>query len=381
MSAPSILLAAGEPSGDLHGAGVARALRQRWPDAKLFGLGGPRMAAEGVELLARFEDLAVMGFVEVASRLPYFVKLMGTVRREMLVRRADLVIPIDYPGFNLRLSRAATESGVPVLYYIAPQVWAWHRSRMKELARVTRRVATILPFEAAMLREAGADARFVGHPLLDLPEPPADPAAFAAANGLDPARPILALFPGSRHQEVERHIETFAAAAELVQRERPQVQPVIARAPHVPEADYAVAPYPRVLDSHALLRHARAAIVKSGTTTLEAAIAEVPFVVAYKTHPLTYWLAERLVEVDHIALANLVAGARVVPELLQDAATPAALAAAIGPLIDEGSGTRRHMVSGLAQVRHKLATAETGGGSTAERVAGLAAELIGEGAR
>jgi len=378
VSGPTILLTAGEPSGDLHGAGVARALRARWPDARLFGLGGPRMAAEGVELLARFEDLAVMGFVEVASRLPYFMRLLSDVRRQMTARGTRLVIPIDYPGFNLRIARAATEARVPVLYYIAPQVWAWHRSRMKELARVTRRVAVILPFEADLLRSAGADARFVGHPLLDLPEPPADLPAFARAHGLDAARPILAIFPGSRQQEVERHLEMFAAAAEIVRAERPDTQPVIARAQHVPEETYAITPYPRVLDSHGLLRHARAAIVKSGTTTLEAAIAETPFVVAYRTHPLTYWLAERLVEVDHVALANLVAGARVVPELLQDAATPEALAAAVTPLMDEGSAKRRHMINGLAGVRRKLESAEGGPGNTATRVATLAAELIGE---
>jgi len=251
---------------------------------------------------------------------------------------------------------------------------------MKELARVTKRVATILPFEADLLREAGADARFVGHPLLDLPEPARDHAAFAAAHGLDAARPILAIFPGSRHQEVERHLEVFGAAAELVRRERPAVLPVIARAPHVPDEAYARAGYPQVVDSHALLRHARAAIVKSGTTTLEAAIAETPFVVAYKTHPLTYWLAERLVEVEHVALANLVAGRRVVPELLQDAATPAALAAAIVPLIDDPSPARTRMISGLAGVRQRLESAEGGPGSTADRVAALAAGLLGESA-
>ena len=376
MTDPTILLAAGEPSGDLHGAGVARALRERWPEARLFGLGGPRMAAEGVELLADFEDLAVMGFVEVASRLPYFIRLMGVVRREMKARDTQLVIPIDYPGFNLRLARAATEAGLPVLYYIAPQVWAWHRSRMKELARVTRRVATILPFEAELLRSAGADARFVGHPLLDLPEPAPDPDGFAAAHALDPDRPILAVFPGSRHQEVERHIEVFSEAAAIVCRDRPHVQPAIARAPSVPDMAYAGARYPLVTDSHALLRHARAAVVKSGTTTLEAAIAGVPFVVAYRTHPLTFWLAEQLVQVDHVALANLVAGARVVPELLQDAATPQALAAALAPLVDD-SPARRRVLEGLSGVRRKLESVDVGGATTADRVAYHAAELLG----
>ena len=375
MADPTILLAAGEPSGDLHGAGVARALRTRWPNARLFGLGGPRMAAEGVELLADFEDLAVMGFVEVAARLPYFIRLMGVVRRAMKDRRAQLVIPIDYPGFNLRLARAATESGVPVLYYIAPQVWAWHRSRMKELARVTDRVATILPFEADLLRGAGADARFVGHPLLDLPEPPADAHAFAGQHGLDADRPILAVFPGSRQQEVERHIDVFTEAAALVCRDRPGLQAVIARAPSVGNDAYAGARFPLVTDSHALLRHARAAVVKSGTTTLEAAIAGVPFVVAYRTHPLTFWLAEHLVEVEHVALANLVAGARVVPELLQDEATPQALAAALGPLVDE-SPARQRVLDGLSGVRRRLESAEADGATTAERVVGLAAELL-----
>ena len=303
MAQPTILLSAGEPSGDLHGAGVARALRQRWPGARLFGLGGPRMAAEGVELLAPFEELAVMGFVEVASRLPYFIRLLRRVRREMNARGAQLVIPIDYPGFNLRLSRRAREDGARVLYYIAPQVWAWHRSRMKELARATDRIATILPFEDELLREAGADARFVGHPLLDLTEATADREALAREAGVDPARPMLAIFPGSRRQEVERHLAIFADAAERVTRERPDVQPVVARAATVPIEAYADTRYPHVDDSRALLAHAAAAIVKSGTTTLEAAIAGTPFVVAYRAHPLTFWLAERLVEVDHVALA------------------------------------------------------------------------------
>ena len=376
MAEPTILLAAGEPSGDLHGAGVAQALRARWPNARLFGLGGPRMAAEGVELLADVEDLAVMGFVEVASRLPYFIRLMAVVRREMAARGTQLVIPIDYPGFNLRLARAARESGLPVLYYIAPQVWAWHRSRMKELARVTNRVATILPFEADLLRGAGSDARFVGHPLLDLPEAAIDHRAFRAAHGFDAGREILAVFPGSRQQEVERHIEVFSEAAAIVCRDRPHIQPVIARAPSVGDDAYAGARYPLVGDSHALLRHARAAIVKSGTTTLEAAIAGVPFIVAYRTHPLTFWLAEHLVEVEHVALANLVAGARVVPELLQDAATPEALAAALGPLVDD-SPARQRVLDGLSGVRRKLQSAEADGATTAERVANLAAELLG----
>ena len=377
MSQPTILLSAGEPSGDLHGAGVARALRRRWPRARLFGLGGPRMQAEGVELLASFDDLAVMGFVEVASRLPYFVRLLRRVRSELTARDTDLFLPIDYPGFNLRIARASHGAGVPVLYYIAPQVWAWHRSRMKELARATDRIATILPFEDELLRAAGADARFVGHPLLDLAEPAATRAQFAAAAGVDAARPMLALFPGSRRQEVERHLDVFVAAAERIRARRPEVQPLIARSATLPLKSYARAPFPNVVDSRALLTHASAAIVKSGTTTLEAAIAGTPFVVAYRTHPLTFWLAERLVDVEHVALANLVAGSRVVPELLQREATAEALADAAAPLLDEGSPERRRILEGLAGVRQRLELPGTGSATTAERVADLAAELIG----
>jgi lipid-A-disaccharide synthase len=172
LAGPRIFLSAGEPSGDLHGARVAEALHRRWPDAELFGLGGDGMAAAGVQLLAHVDQLAVMGFVEVLRHLPYFVELMKTVKRAIADRRPDLVIPIDYPGFNLRLARHAREQGTPVLYYIAPQVWAWHRSRMKQLARNTDRLAVILPFEEELFREAGANATFVGHPLLDQPPPP-----------------------------------------------------------------------------------------------------------------------------------------------------------------------------------------------------------------
>ncbi|MBR9989367.1 MAG: lipid-A-disaccharide synthase, partial [Gemmatimonadetes bacterium] len=213
MSAPRIFLSAGEPSGDLHGARVAEALRRRWPDAELYGLGGDRMAAAGVRLLAHVDQLAVMGFVEVLRHLPYFIKLMSTVKRTIGEHRPDLVLPIDYPGFNLRLARHSREQGIPVLYYIAPQVWAWHRSRMRQLALNTDRLAVILPFETDLFSEAGAHATFVGHPLLDQPAPQATREEFLRDLGVDPDRPVLALFPGSRAQEVQRQLDVFVDAA------------------------------------------------------------------------------------------------------------------------------------------------------------------------
>jgi lipid-A-disaccharide synthase len=371
---PTILLSAGEPSGDMHGAALARALRARWPDAQLYGLGGPLMQEAGVELLAHTDELAVMGFAEVFRHLPYFIRLMRRVRATLHARRPALVIPIDYPGFNLRLARAARAERIPVLYYIAPQVWAWHRSRMHDLARAADRLAVILPFEEKLFRDANADVRFVGHPLLDLAPPRLTRAGFSAAHGLDEGRPLLALFPGSRRQEVQRHLELFTAAAARVQAERPDVQAAVAVSPAVPAAQYEAAGLPLVTDSWELLHHADTALVKSGTSTLQAALTITPLVVAYRMHPLTYALARRLVKVPHVALVNLVAEARVAPELLQDDATPEALAEALLPLLPGGNGHHAARAA-LAAVRAQLAPAG-GAGTAAGRVAAIAAELI-----
>jgi lipid-A-disaccharide synthase len=372
-SGPTLFLSAGEPSGDLHGAAVARALRRRWPDARLLGLAGPRMQAEGVEPIVPFDRLAVMGFVEVIRHLPFFVGLMRRSMAAIEREGVDLVLPIDYPGFNLRLAARASARSVPVLYYIAPQVWAWHRSRAKRLADVADRLAVILPFEEQVFGAYDADVRFVGHPLVDRDEPVRPRSELCESLGLDPDRRILALFPGSRQQEVERHLEPFLEAAAKITEARWHVQPVVARSPGVPASEYAAATVPVTTDGHSLLAHAHAALVKSGTTTLEAALAGVPTVIAYRTHPATFWLARRLVDVDHVGLANLVAGKRIAPELLQDEATPAALAEALLPLIDEGPA-RRDALAGAAAVQRALAPAEEG--TAAERVAELAAELI-----
>ncbi len=373
-SGPTIFLSAGEPSGDLHGSALAEALRRRWPHARLLGLAGPRMEAAGVEAVAPFDRLALMGFVEVVRHIPFYAGLLRRTVQRIIDEQVDLVIPIDYPGYNLRLARRAAARGIPVLYYIAPQVWAWHRSRAATLAKSTDRLAVILPFEERLFRGYGASARFVGHPLLDDDGGPRQPReAFCAALGLDPGRRILALFPGSRLQEVERHLEPFVAAAKRVVEARWHVQPVIARSPDVPESAYRAASYPVAEESRTLLAHAHVALVKSGTTTLEAALAEVPMVIAYRTHPATYWLARRLVKVDHVGLANLVAGSRVAPELLQDEVTPATLAGQLLPLVDEGP-TRDAALRGLRSVRDALHVDEPG--TTAERVASLAGEIL-----
>jgi lipid-A-disaccharide synthase len=375
VAATRIFLSAGEPSGDLHGARLAEALLRRFPDAELHGLGGDRMAAAGVRLLAHVDQLAVMGFVEVVRHLPYFIRLMRRVQAELASWRPDLVIPIDYPGFNLRLARRARGQGVPVLYYIAPQVWAWHRSRMKQLARYTDRLAVILPFEEPLFRAAGARAVYVGHPLAEQAAPVMDRPSFLGPLGVDPHRPVLALFPGSRSQEVRRQLGSFVDAALAVRERLPEVQPVVARSTAVADDAYRGVPCPITPDGWSLLHHARAALVKSGTSTLQAALAGTPLVVTYRVHPVTYFMARRLVKVPHVGLVNLVAGERIAPELLQSDATPDRLAAALLPLLDEHAAERARAIAGLQRVRTAL-LARADGRSTADHVADLAAELV-----
>lgn len=364
------MILAGEASGDAHGARVAAEIRRRWPRAEIIGLGGERMTEAGVHLLSGLRELSVMGFAEVVRRLGFFRSLEGRVRTLLERGDFDIVVPVDYPGFNMRIARHAAKCGTPVLYYIGPQVWAWKAGRAKRLSRIASAIALILPFEPDLYRAHGGRAEFVGHPLLD-ETPGGDPDALAETLGLEPGGPVLALFPGSRQQELERHGRPFADIALELQRRIPGLRVIVSRVPFLPSSAYRSLPFPATEDAASLRALATAGLVKSGTSTLEAALAQMPFAVAYIAHPLTHFLARRLVRVHFIALANLVVGRRVVPEFIQRDVTPEAVADALEPLLNRSSPERRAALAGLAEVRGAL-----GSPGAATKVVDMMAEVL-----
>jgi lipid-A-disaccharide synthase len=367
-----ILFVAGEASGDLHAAGVARALSARGAPFRLTGVGGDEMRAAGVELIEHAERLAVMGFVEVLKHIPLHYRLAKELERRIRTGDVALVVLIDYPGFNMKIAAAARAAGVPVLYYITPQVWAWGAKRLRELARTITKAAVILPFEEALLREHGIDATFVGHPLLDRARTLPGRAEARRTLGVGDSERLLALFPGSRAQEIARHLDPFVETARALQRRDPALRVVVSAAPHV-EISPERCPYPLVHSaSFAVLRAADAAMCKSGTTTLEAAVAGCPMVVAYRTSAITYAAARRLVRIPHIGLVNVVAGREVAPEFVQDALVPARVADVLAELLDVTSARRARMIGELDRVRALLGEA-----GAAERVAAMAIELAG----
>lgn len=366
---PEILFVAGEASGDLHAAGVAEELRKLRPDLELTGFGGPLMEKAGVKLFDRYET-GVMGFVEVIRHIPRHWDLLGTIRERLATKNVKLLIVIDYPGFNMKAAEAAKREGVPVLYYVTPQVWAWGAGRIPKLAEIITKAAVILPFEEPLLKGHGIDATFVGHPLLDRAQDMPDKRSARAALGLSDEHPVLALFPGSRQQEVDRLIDDFVRTGQEVQKNAPGVQVIVGG------ADTVVIDERRCLyrivraSSFTVLRAADAALCKSGTTTLEAAIADCPLAVAYRTSELSYLLARLVVKIDNIGLVNVVAGREIAREYVQDEIIPRKIAVQLGQLLDSTSDERARVLAGLAEVRAKLGTP-----GAAARVARMASDL------
>lgn len=365
-----VLVIAGEASGDLHAAGFAHELAARRPDLHLAGMGGRHMRRAGVELLEDAEAMAVMGFVEVLRKIPHHWALLRQLERRLASGTVALLVVIDYPGFNMKVAAAARRHGVPVLYYITPQVWAWGANRLPRLAQLITRAAVILPFEEALLRQHGIDATFVGHPLLDRAQDLPSQREARERLGIAPDRRVLALFPGSRAQEIARHLDAFVDTARLLEARHPGLEVVVSVAPTV-ALDAARCPYRQVHDaSFSVLRAADAALCKSGTTTLEAAVAGCPLVVAYRTSGWTYAIARRAVKIPFIGLVNVVAGREVAREFVQDGLVPDAMAETLGQLLEPGSPARELQLAALGEVRARLGTP----GASA-RVAAMAAEL------
>jgi lipid-A-disaccharide synthase len=353
-----ILLSCGETSGDLYAGELVRELHLRQPAIEVFGLGGDRLAAQGANLLAHVKDLAVVGLLEVVSHLRSLRRVFDRVLSEVDRQRPDVAVLVDYPDFNLRLARHLRRRGVRVVYYVSPQVWAWRRGRLGTIRKTVDHMLVIFPFEEALYREAGVPVTFVGHPLVDLVHPPADQRGFLKGLGLDAERPVLALLPGSRPKEIAHNLPPLAGAIEKLAGERPELQFLLALAPALSSRTVAGAlgslPV-RIVANQALgvLASATVSVVASGTATVEAALLGAPMVVVYRLAPLTYLLGRRLVKVPHFAMANLIAGERVVPEVIQRELTPERVAAEVRALLDS-SARRERMREGLAEVRRRL---------------------------
>ena len=352
------MLSCGEPSGDLYAGALIRELRALAPSIHVRGLGGPECAAAGGEMLADYRHLSVTGLTEPLAKFPRYVatlrRLVESARRE----RPDVLVAIDFPDFNFRLAHRLKGLGVPVVYYIGPQLWAWRRGRLKTIGRIANLLLVIFPFEEAIYRDAGIPVQFVGHPLVELAKP-TGAESFRRRHQLSDG-PIVAILPGSRPNEVRRILPDLLAGAARIRAALPDVQFVVARAPNLDDHLFdpvAAIRLDRLIvveqETDAALSAADLALTASGTATVQTAIHDTPMVIVYRVSPLTYRVLRRLVTVDSIGMVNLIAGEQIVPELIQDALTPQAVATeAIAMLTD--TARRARVREGLARVRERL---------------------------
>ncbi|HCV43271.1 MAG TPA: lipid-A-disaccharide synthase [Bacteroidetes bacterium] len=356
-----VMMIAGEASGDLHGARVIRELKRLRPSVEVYGIGGDHMRQEGMELLYHASSLSFMGFVEVVKHLSLIREVESRLEIVLVERPPDVLVLIDYPGFNLRFARKARRHDIRVLYYISPQVWAWHKGRVKKMRSLVDRMKVVFPFEAELYKKEGINVEFVGHPLAESLRSTMTREEFCESVGLAVGKRILGLFPGSRKQEIEKIFPTMIGASIELQKKH-DVQVAVGVAPHLGAEElqrFVPAGSPVVLvenRTHELMRHADAAIVTSGTATLETGWFCTPLVVVYKTSPVSFFIGRMLVDISNIGLVNIVAGKTVAPEFLQGEMTVKNLVGAVGRiLIDDAY--RHTMKVELAQIRQKLGQA------------------------
>jgi lipid-A-disaccharide synthase len=371
------MIVAGEASGDLHGSNLVKAALSLDPELVFFGIGGPRMRKEGVNVLVDASAMAVVGLVEVISHAGVIHKSFTLLKRIIRTNPPDLLILIDYPDFNLMLAGVARSAGVKVLYYISPQVWAWRVRRVKKIARLVDRMAVVFPFEVPFYEKEKAPVAFVGHPLVDTVRPTMSVVEAHRIFGTDPFRRTIGLFPGSRKQEVRVHLPLILESAALLKGRFPDLQFILLLASTLDRSD--VEPFLHTCgvpvtivaeNGYDVMQVCDAAISVSGTVTLELALMGVPMVIIYKVSPLTYLIGKRLVRVDNIGLCNIVAGERVVQELIQNDARPEKIADELTRIITDPE------YSGNMKSKYKKMKGLLGGGGCSEKVAGIMSEML-----
>jgi lipid-A-disaccharide synthase len=355
-----ILIVAGEASADLHAARALVELRALRPGVRAFGVGGPRLRDAGLEVVAPAEEISVMGLGEVLPRLPRILGILRRLGREAEARRPRAALLVDLPDFNLRLAKKLKKLGIPVVYYVSPQVWAWRQGRARKIAKLVDRMLCILPFEPRFYEGTGLAARFVGHPFAERP-PPEAKERYRAALDLPASRTTVALVPGSRPSELRRIFPPMLEAAERIRAAHPDAQFVVPVAPTLPRD--ALLPYlgthpgmdVRLVDGRTdeAVGASDAAIVKSGTATLESALMLRPMIVVYRVSWLTYLVGRLLVKIAHFALVNILAGRTIVPELMQGEASPERMASEIERLLADRAA-REAQLDGLREVRASL---------------------------
>lgn len=327
MSSSRIMVIAGEASGDLHGAHLAHALVKYFPKCNFYGVGGEYLRNEGVTLLSNSDELGVVGVSEVVKKLGIVISVFRRLSRFLKEQRPDLLILIDYPEFNLLLARVAHKNGIPIVYYISPQVWAWRSNRVKLIRRLITKMIVIFPFEQEFYKKHGVDVEWVGHPLVETVKSSLTKEEFCQQHALDPSHPIIGILPGSRESEVQRLLPVMIAAVERIREQQPNVQFVLPLASSLQTSNLfnnTLPPYVQLVrqQTYEAVNAAELIITASGTATVEAALLETPMIITYIVAPLTYWLGKFFIKVPFIGMVNLIAGKQVAPELIQTMATP-----------------------------------------------------------